>query len=219
MHRWISVVGALLASAVLAGTAAADTQVTLTPPVPPPPAPCTDLIDIGCAISTSSSDISIAFTFPTADFAAPNDWCFTPDSSGNVTTLDFGNGDVLTLRTTQFCLKSPVGDLSGNLGGQVSVVSGTGNYAGATGSGTFSGTYTADSLLFLDSQMTFSSYSLAVTLPVTTCDPLDPTCSGSGGGPGVGSTPELDSLTLFGSALLSLGAYAALRRRARRSRD
>jgi hypothetical protein len=43
-------------------------------------------------------------------------------------------------------------------------------------------------------------------------------CGGGGGG-GLGATPELDSLTLFGSALIGLAGYVGLRRRARRGQD
>ena len=39
---------------------------------------------------------------------------------------------------------------------------------------------------------------------------------GGGGAPGVGATPELDSLMLFGSGLAGLAGYAATRLRARR---
>lgn len=110
----------------------------------------------------------------------------------------------------------------------------TGAYAGATGSSTVSGTWMLDPTLNTDPNCIddfgqpirscgFSGEALIFSLNSVSIPDLQLVggggCQidcGGGGGPGPGATPELDSIVLFGSALFSVGGYAALRRRASR---
>jgi hypothetical protein len=103
---------------------------------------------------------------------------------------------------------------------------GGGGYGGGGGSGGFDGGGGGGSSFVIATALSSSSAlsSRPVDGQVTiSYDPADlnDNCSTAGepgdGGPSpVGSTPELDSLFLFGSGLASLGGYAVLRLRARR---
>jgi hypothetical protein len=222
----ILLLAALLVGSILATPASAD--VTLSVPIADnTSAPCLDLFDAGCALQDTAGGFSASFTFPTADLP-PNsgsDWCFSPDSSANLTQLSLGGADSLSLQTTSLCLTSDpsdgtINDHAGAFTGAVHVISGTAKYADYSGNGTFSGLYSGldgsplGSILFDGIEFDFQSYDLSLTPPPPPPPPCTDLTCGTSGGPNPSATPELDSLTLFGSALVGLSSYAVLRRRA-----
>ena len=110
-------------------------------------------------------------------------------------------------------------DQGGNFTGTGTISAGTGKYQDNTGPGTFGGTYgsSSGSIAFLDIEFNFTSFTVDPSPLVAGCDPLtDPTCNPNPN-PGPGATPELDSVLLFGTGLVSGVGYLLTRRRAARS--
>ena len=167
-----------------------------------------------------TSSIGGAGTYAIVDAfgGAPNtgggSFCVTL-SPGSQLTLAFGSSpstssSIVMDTQGQFCGSPPPGPNSpATVVGPYTITSGTGGFAGASGSGTVTGTYTGGNT----AQLVFSDISGTLTLPA----------SGAGGGGGVGgvnfaATPELDSLLLFGSGVLGLAGYALARSWARSAR-
>jgi len=119
----------------------------------------------------------------------------------------------LVLNVGQVCFPTDLSIESGTVTIPFTVASSSGDYAGATGTGNINGEFSG-------------SLGGGSTLTVNGINSSDfnvPTSTGGsgdvGGGPSPGATPELDSLTLFGSALLGLAGYMSLKRRGRSSAD
>lgn len=139
--------------------------------------------------------------------------CFAPaPGATNQATITFTNpasSGQLVMNLGQVCLPTDLQVHSGTVAIPFSVQSGTLDYAGATGTGTidrtFEGSILAPPILTL---ATVNSANFNV-----------PTASGDPGTgiPNPAATPELSSLTLFGSALLSFGGYIGVRRLTRRA--
>jgi len=144
--------------------------------------------------------------------------CFTPASGGtNQATINFADPMIrgqLVLSTGQICLPTDLSMESGTISIPFIIVSGTGDYVGAAGSGSLGGAFSGSVLG--GSSLTISS--LSSTDFIVSGGGSSGGTGGSGGGPNPGATPELDSLTLFGSALAGIGGYLGLRHRARRTR-
>jgi hypothetical protein len=145
--------------------------------------------------------------------AGPNKWCLKLGSGSNA-RLDF-SASYLTLApdSAPFCgplVTMTAAGTTYSFSGPYTLTGSGPAYQGATGSGTLTLNVTVD----WSSELHNSSIVLGGTLVVPTTGGVG---GGSGGGGvGVGATPELGSLLLFGSGGLGLAGYALNRVRARR---
>jgi hypothetical protein len=233
----LSAVGlAIVALAVSSVTASADTF-TLPPTAGTANAGC-GIFSLFCEAVAGGSLVGSPGTFAinehgdvTCDPAvfncipATNQLCYPLTGS---TTLTSG-GDVLVLVSKPsidtFCATQPMDALGAPVPGPWPFAltfgvdpSSQGIYANKTGNGSLKGTWTPDpktcpdpcGLGLSDSlALTFTQIDVALLPSGGGCDPNDPLCNG-----GVGATPELDSILLFGSGLSGIVAYAVGRWRA-----
>ena len=175
---------------------------------------------LGCSGSTSGSlsGQSGTYTFQ-FDVGNPNftdtQECFTPQSSANQATIDFANSNSLVLALGQVCLPTDLTVESGTASMPFSILSGTNDYACATGSGTVNVNFDG-SILFGSNLTVLSLSSSNFSAPAPPCG-TNGGNGGNGGGGNPGQTPELDSLALFGAGLISAAGYLKLRRRARKA--
>jgi hypothetical protein len=147
--------------------------------------------------------------------------CFAPAAGEtNLATVMFTSSVAtgqLMLSTGSMCLPTDLSIEAGAFSIPFTVQSGTGDYAGASGSGVLTGNF--DGSILGGSTLTFlnlasANFSVPVSNPclASICDPGLPP-------PSPGATPELDSLVLFGSGLTGVAAYLLRRRRASRIID
>jgi hypothetical protein len=178
------------------------------------------------------ADADVNQVIPSAD----NEYCLALTATVHLT---FGGGrDVLVLvarpATDRLCAAEPIDPSTGLplsptgpwpllLSATVDPLNSTGMYFGATGTGALHGTWLPADPTFCPDCTLHLSEPLNITLthaaiPDLTLIPSGEPClidCGPGPGPSPDATPELGSLALFGSALVSFGGYVALRRRAR----
>lgn len=233
----------LLALVVTAAPAAA---MDFTLPSITVASPGCGIFDASCAAAVGTTSTSFG-TFTSTEQGDTTTETPTPDGRGicmslsGTATLESSNGvDILALTSNAasdtLCYTQPLGTDGLTdphapgpwpLALTVSVDPHTsqGIYAGATGKGGITGSWTTTETCdpSTASLCGFSGGSLAVlTLTMVSIPNLTvvPPCTSDcgtgtgGGGPNPGATPELDSLLLFTTGLLSLGGYVAVRRRA-----
>jgi hypothetical protein len=214
---------ALLASAT-AGLAAPVFIVTLGAPTPAPtvcvagglvngddPAafPTTCAIKMSGPLTSPAGTYGVTLTVDVSSFSSSTP-CFAPvPGKTNDTEFDTADGSIdMTIDT--FCMDlTNDGAGSGPVSGTFTVTSGSCKYNGATGNGTFTGSWIGPSPGSNPFSVKLAEFDfIKLTTTPVTCG------GGGGGGPGPGATPELDSLLLFGSGLAGGVSYLLMRRRA-----
>jgi hypothetical protein len=127
--------------------------------------------------------------------------------SGSKLIQDFSSGSITMDTSGTFC-GAPIGPGVYALSGTYKITGGTVPFDQVSGNGTITGTYNSYSATLI-----FSNISGVINLGGGGSGGV-----GGGGGPGLGATPELDSLLLFGGGALGLAGYAITRARARGKR-